>query len=248
MNKNIQNKEITLETIRNNKETLINGRVSYFTELVKIAVALSKKIAKESNEEAKEVKSMLIAETITMMTSSWRNTLPFNLFVSKKAADFAKLLGVEDLRNYDYSLKFGMDNIIDQIEEPSFLAVAENLNDQDVAKLNKALSKDDKALNSNVMLHWEHAYTGKMFTNDVTTLIQELSDNNASDTDIFEAVQNLVKKQAIVWLVKPENYVLAEKGYKDIRQPDWESTYKACGIELSEQSNEDYINSFGKEF
>lgn len=245
---NKQNKEVTLETIRSNRETLINGRISYFGELVKIAVGLNQEIANESDEQVKEVKSMLITETITMMTASWRNTYPFNLFVSEKAAAFAKSLGIEDLRNHDYSLKFGMDEIINQIEEPSFLAVAENLNDQDLAKLNKALSKADKALNSNVMLHWEHAYTGKMFANDVTVLIEELSANNATEIELFEAVKNLVEKQAIVWILKPENYVLTEQGFKDERLPNWETAYKACGIQLSEISSQDYSHSFGKEW
>ncbi len=248
MNKNIQNKEVSLETIRMNKEIVINSRTSYFSELVKVAVVLTSEIKNETNEQVKELKSMLITETITMMTSSWRNTLPFNLFVSKKAEDFAKSLGIEDLRNHDYSLKFGMEKIIEQIEEPSFLSVAENLNDQDLAKLNKALSKDDKALNSNVMLHWEHAFTGKMFVEHVTSLINELSDTNATDDSIYNTVQDLVKKQAITWVLKPENYVLAEQGYKDSREPNWESAYKECGIELSEVSKEDYHNSFSKEW
>lgn len=248
MNNSIQTKEITLETIRNNRETLISGRTAYFADLVKTAVTLSTEIVNESNEQIKELKSMLITETIAIMTASWRNTLPFNLFVSKGADDFAKSLGVDDLRNHNYSLKFSMDKIIERIEEPSFLAVAENLSDQDVAKLNKSLSKDDTVLNSNVMLHWEHAYTGKMFTTDVTSLIKELSDNNATDEVILESVQTLVEKQAIVWILKPENYVITEKGYKDTRQPNWESAYKECGIELSETSKEDYSKSFNKEW
>lgn len=242
MNKNLQNKEVSLETIRNNKKTVITGRTTYFTELVKVAVNLSKEIANESDKQIVELKSMLINETITIMTSSWRNTLPFNLFVSKGAEKLAKSLGIEDLRNHDYSLKFGMDKIIDQIEEPDFLAVAENLNDQDLAKLNKALSKDDKALNSNVMLHWEHAFTGKMFINAVTDLINNLSESNASEDDILEATHKLVEKQAIVWILKTENYLLIEKGFKDLREPNWESAYKECNIELSELSKADYNN------
>ena len=202
----------------------------------------------ESDEHVKSLKSVLISEVITMMTSSWRNTLPFNLFVSKRAEAFAKLLNVDDLRNHDYSLKFGMDNIIDQIENPDFLTVAENLNDQDLAKLNKALSKDDKALNSNVMLHWEHAYTGKMFTNEVTSLINELSQSDADNKAISEAVKSLVNKQAIVWILKPENYSLTEKGYKELRTPSWEDAYKDCGIELSDQSKQDYSEILGKKW
>ncbi|MGX7023797.1 hypothetical protein [Vagococcus hydrophili] len=248
MNNIIQNKEITLETIRNNKDILIAGRTSYFADLVKTAVQLTTDIKNETNQEIIDVKSMLITETITVMTASWRNTLPFNLFVSKGAADFAKNLGVADLRNYNYSLKFGMDEIVEKIEDPAFLSVAENLNDQDVAKLNKALSKDDKTVNSNVMIHWEHAYTGKMFTTDVTDLIKTLSEDAADNATIFEAVKDLVEKQAIVWVLKPESYVLTEKGFKDTRLPDWESIYKECGIELSETSKADYKNSFGKEW
>ncbi|MEG0549883.1 MAG: hypothetical protein RR554_01905 [Vagococcus sp.] len=248
MNKNIQNKEVSLETIRNNKEILINGRKSYFAELIKVAVTLNKEILNETNKEVIELKSMLITETVTIMTASWRNTLPFNIFVSKGAEAFAKSLSINDLRNHDYSLKFGMNEIIEQIEEPSFLAVAENLNDQDLAKLNKALSKDDKALNSNVMLHWEHAFTGKMFVNIVTDLINTLTENNANDEEIFKAAQELVEKQAIVWILKTENYVLAENGFKDTREPNWESAYKKCGIELSEISKADYYNSFNKEW
>lgn len=242
------NNNVTLETIKENREILVNGRVNYFTELVKIAVSLTNEMENEVNEEIKELKSMLVLETVTMMTTSWRNTLPFNLFVSKKAAEFVGKLGMKDLRNHDYSLKIGMEDIIANIEEPWFLSVAENLNDQDVAKLNKSLKKGDKALNSNVMLHWEHAYTGKMFSNHVMELISHLSNSQASEDTISEKVQELVNKQAIVWILKTENYVLTEKGYKDTRDIDWETAYKECGIDLCDVSKEDYQNSFGKEW
>lgn len=248
LNKNKQNNEVAMETIRENKEVLVNGRVSYFTELVKVAVRLTNEIKNESSEQVKELKSMLVLETVTMLTSSWRNTLPFNLFVSKEADKLGKSLGIEDLRNHDYSLKFGMNEIIKKIEEPDFLSIAENLNDQDLAKLNKALKKEDKALNANVLLHWEHAYTGKMFNEDIMEMIETLSSSQVSDQEIFSKVEELVKKQAIVWLVKPENYVLADKGFKDIRTPNWETAYKTCGIELCEMSKVDYKNAFGIEY
>ncbi|MEG2254328.1 MAG: hypothetical protein RSC33_03270 [Vagococcus sp.] len=74
------NNNVTLETIRENREILVNGRVNYFTELVKVAVSLTNEMENEVNEEIKELKSMLVIETVTMMTTSWRNTLPFNLF------------------------------------------------------------------------------------------------------------------------------------------------------------------------
>lgn len=44
LNKNKQNNEVAMETIRENKEVLVNGRVSYFTELVKVAVTLTNEI------------------------------------------------------------------------------------------------------------------------------------------------------------------------------------------------------------
>lgn len=243
---NINN--INMEVIRNNRDILIDGRASYFTDLIKTAVKLSAEIAKETNKQVINMKSMLITETITIMTASWRNTLPFNLFVSQGAHEFAKNLGIDDLRNYDYSLKFGMDEIIKKIEDPTFLSVATNLNDQDLAKLNKALNKEDKALNSNVMLHWDHSYTGKMFTNDVTTLINTLSESNASDEAISTAVKALIEKQSITWLLKTEVYSLANNDYKELRQPDWETAYKNSGIELSDGSKEDYEMAFGKEW
>lgn len=245
---NLQNKEISMETILKNKENLLTGRIEYFTELVKVAVSLSNEIANEPSDDVKQIKSMLVAEIITMLTASWRNTLPFNLFVSEKAAVFAKSLGVDDLRKYDYSLKFGMDEVASLVDDPDFLAVASHLSEQDVAKLNKALAKDDKAVNSNVMLQWEHAYTGRMFTADVTELISNLSQNNASDDEISESVKELVEKQAIVWILKTENYEIIEKGFKDVRLPNWESAYKECGIELSPKSKEDYLVAFGKEW
>ena len=248
MNKNIQNKPVSLEVIRNNRDIVINGRTAYFTELVKVAVELTTKLNNETNEDQKRLTEMLVTETITAMTSSWRNTLPFNILVSDAAATFAKSLGVDDLRNHDYSLKISMDTIIDQIEEPSFLSVAENLNDQDLAKLNKALAKDDKALNSNVMLHWDHAITGKMFINLVTELIEELSTTNADDVTISTRVAELVNQQAIVWILKTENYLLAEKGYKETRDPSWEDAFKDCSIELSDFSKQDYSLFFSKEW
>ena len=60
LNKNKQNNEVAMETIRENKEVLVNGRVSYFTELVKVAVTLTNEIKSESNEQVKELKSMLV--------------------------------------------------------------------------------------------------------------------------------------------------------------------------------------------
>lgn len=247
MNNNLQNKEVSLECVRENKEILLNGRVAYFTELVSVAVTLTNEMNNELDEEITALKSILIDEIITIMTASWRNTLPFNLFVSKGASDLAMLLGIEDLRNHDYSLKFGIEKVIEEIENPEFLAVAENLNDQDLAKLNKSLNKD-KALNSNVLLHWEHAFTGKMFISAIKDLINDLSNSKASSDEISTAVTDLINQQAIVWVLKPENYVLNEKGFKDLRDNSWESAYKECSIELSKSSKEDYKASFGKEF